>query len=111
MPRLAVRPGSVASRNLDSETTRSRVFRFAERACARAGQDQRHLANDQAVYVGDGISIRLSQDRQRAAKQSYYHNCLAPPLREAQSHGARREWSPCKHRPGARFRQHLWRFL
>jgi len=111
MLRLAVRPGWLASRNPDLETARSRVFRFAERACARAGQDQRHLANDQAVYVGDGISIRLARDRQRAANQSYYRNCLAPRLREAQSGGARREWSPCKHHPGAKFRQHLWRFL
>jgi len=111
MPRLGVRPGSVASRNPDLETARSRVFHFAERACARAGQNQRHPANGQAVYVGDGISIRLAQDRQRAANQSYYRNCLAPRLREAQSRGARREWSPCKHHRGARFRQHLWRFL
>ena len=91
MPRLGVRPGSLASRNPDSETARSRVFRFAERACVRAGQNQRHPANGRAVYVGDGISIRLAQDRQRAANQSYYRNCLAPPLREAQSRGARRE--------------------
>ena len=111
MPRLEVRPGSVASRKLDLETTRSRVFRFAERVCARAGQDQRHLANDQAVYVGDGISIRLAQGRQRAANQSYYRNCPAPQLRDAQSRGARREWYLCKHRPGARFRQHLWRLI
>ena len=111
MPRLGVRPGSVASRNPDLETARSRVFHFAERACARAGQNQRHPANGQAVYVGDGISIRLAQDRQRAANQGYYRNCLAPRLREAQFRGARREWSPCKHHPGARFRQHLWRFL
>ena len=111
MPRLGVRLGSVASRNPDLKTARSHVFHFAERACARAGQNQRHPANGQAVYVGDGISIRLAQDRQRAANQSYYRNCLAPRLREAQSRGARREWSPCKHRPGARFRQHLWRFL
>jgi hypothetical protein len=111
MPRLGVRLGSVALRNPDLETARSRVFHFAERACARAGQNQRHPANGQAVYVGDGISIRLAQDRQRAANQSYYRNCLAPRLREAQARGARREWSPCKHHPGARFRQHLWRFL
>ena len=110
MLRLAARPGSVASRNLDLETARSRVFRFAERACARARPDQRHLANDQAVYVGDGISIRLAQDRQRAANQSYYRNCPAPRLRDAQPRGARREWSPCKHRPSARFHQRPWRF-
>ena len=89
MPRLGVRPGSVASRNPDLETARSRVFHFAERAYARAGQNQRHPANGRAVYVGDGISIRLAQDRQRAANQSYYRNCLAPRLREAQSRGAR----------------------
>ena len=111
MPRLGVRPYSVESRNPDLEIARSRVFRFAERVCARAGQNQRHPANGQAVYVGDGISIHLAKDRQRAAKQSYYRNCLAPRLREAQSRGARREWFPCKHHPGARFRQHLWRFL
>ena len=111
MLRLAVRPGWLASRNLDLETARSRVFRFAERACARAGQDQRHPANGQAVYAGDGISIRLAQDRQRAANQSYYRNCPAPRLRDAQSRGVRREWSPCKHRPGARFRERPWRFL
>ena len=111
MLRLEVRPGWLASRNPDLETAPSRVFRFAERACARAGQDQRHPANGQAVYVGAGISIRLAQGRQRAANQSYYRNCLAPPLLEAQSRGARRELSPCKRRPGARFHQRPWRFL
>jgi len=111
MLHLGVRPGLVGSRNPDLETARSRVFHFAERACVRGGQNQRHPANGQAVYVEDGISIHLAQDRQRAANQSYYRNCLAPRLREAQSRGARREWSPCKHHPGARFRQHLWQSL
>ena len=77
MLRLAVRPGWLASRNPDLETARSRVFRFAERAYARAGQDQRHLANDRAVYVGDGISIRFAQDRQPMAIRNCCRNFLA----------------------------------
>jgi len=77
MLRLGVRPGWLASRNRDSGKARSRVFRFAERGCARAGQDQRHLANDRAVYVGDGISIRFAQDRQPMAIRNCCRNFLA----------------------------------
>jgi hypothetical protein len=77
MLRSAVRPGWLASRNPDLETARSRVFHFAERACARAGQDQRHLANGRAVYVGDGISIRFAQDRQPMAIRNCCRNFLA----------------------------------
>jgi hypothetical protein len=77
MPRLGVRPGWLASRNRDSGKARSRVFRFAEHACVRAGQDQRHLANDRAVYVGDGISIRFAQDRQPMAIRNCCRNFLA----------------------------------
>ena len=77
MLRLGVRPGWLASRNRDSDKARSRVFRFAERAYARAGQDQRHLANGRAVYVGDGISIRFAQDRQPMAIRNCCRNFLA----------------------------------
>ena len=78
MPRLGVRPGSVASRNPDLETARSRVFRFAEHVYARAGQDQHHLANGRAVYVGDEISIRFGKDRQPMAIRNCCRNFLAP---------------------------------
>jgi hypothetical protein len=77
MLRLGVRPGWLASRNRDLGKARSLVFRFAERACARARQDQRHLANGRAVYVGDGISIRLAQDRQPMAIRNCCRNFLA----------------------------------
>ena len=77
MLRLGVLPGWLASRNRDSGKARSRVFRFAEHGCARAGQDQRHLANDRAVYVGDGISIRFAQDRQPMAIRNCCRNFLA----------------------------------
>ena len=77
MLRLEVRPGWLASRNPDLETAPSRVFRFAERACVRAGQDQRHPANGRAVYVVDGISIRFAQDRQPMAIRNCCRNFLA----------------------------------
>ena len=78
MLRLEVRPGWPSSRNRDLGKARSRVFRFAEHVYARAGQDQRHLANDRAVYVGDGISIRFGQDRQPMAIRNCCRNFLAP---------------------------------
>jgi len=78
MLRLGVRPGWPSSRNRDLGKARSRVFRFAERACARAAPDQRHPANGQAVYVGDGISIRFGQDRQPMAIRNCCRNFLAP---------------------------------
>jgi len=71
MRRLEVRPDWLASRNPDLETARSRVFRFAEHACVRAKQHQRHLASGRAVCVGGGISIRLAEDRRPLA----IHNC------------------------------------
>jgi hypothetical protein len=77
MLRLGVRPGSLASRNQDLGKARSPVFRFAEHACARAGQDQRHLANGRAVYAGDGFSIRFAQDRQLMAIRNCCRNFLA----------------------------------
>jgi hypothetical protein len=77
MLRLGVLPGWLASRNRGSGKARSRVFRFAECACARAEQDQRHLANDRAVYVGGGISIRFVQDRQPMAIRNCCRNFLA----------------------------------
>jgi hypothetical protein len=78
MLRLAVRPGWLASRSRDSGKAHSRVFRFAERGCARARQDLRHLANGRAVYVGDGISIRFAQDRQPMAIRNCCRDFLAP---------------------------------
>jgi hypothetical protein len=78
MPRLEVPLDWLASRNRDSGKARSRVFRFGERAYARAGQDQHHLANDRAVYVGAGISIRFAQDRQPMAIRNCCRNFLAP---------------------------------
>lgn len=77
MLRLEVLPGWLASRNRDSGKAPPRVFRFAERACARGGQDQRHLANGRGVYVGDGISIRFAQDRQPMAIRNCCRNFLA----------------------------------
>lgn len=77
MLRSGVRPGWLASRNPDLGKARSRVFRFAERACARARQDQRHRANVRAVYVGDGISIRFALDRQPMAIRNCCRNFLA----------------------------------
>jgi hypothetical protein len=77
MLRLAVRPGWLASHSRDLETTRSGAFRFAEHACARGGQDQRHLANDQAVSVGDGMSIRFAQGRGPMAIRNCGRNFLA----------------------------------
>jgi hypothetical protein len=77
MPRLEVPPDWLASRNRGSDKARSRVFRFAGRAYARAGQDQHHLANDRVVYVGAGISIRFAQDRQPMAIRNCCRNFLA----------------------------------
>jgi hypothetical protein len=77
MLRLGVRLGWLASRNRDSGKARSRVFRFAERACARAGQGQRHPANSRGVYVGAGISIPFAQDRQPMAIRNCCRNFLA----------------------------------
>ena len=77
MLRLGVRPGWPSSRNRDLGKARSRVFRFAEHVYARAGKDQRHLANGRAVYVGDEISIRFGQDRQPMAIRNCCRNFLA----------------------------------
>ena len=77
LPRLGVRPGSVASRNPDLETARSRVFRFAERACVRGERHQRHSAGGQAEYVAVETSIRPARGPELTATPNYCRNFLA----------------------------------